>query len=176
MGKDIALYLNPHKCQIPDCSSLSIEKSYCRNRGLIWQITFSPSISHLLCNTRIFFIGEEFPFIGSKSENHSYCPRIESKSTWLQHNLHFHVSYFSISTKPAASITNWCQWGWVSSWKSTEQPFHAMLAHILLHKAQHRLHYPHRDCRSQVPRQVFPSAMWPSLDSLLLSRSWPNSP
>lgn len=51
-----------------------------------------------------------------------------------------------------------------------------MLAHIFLHKAQHRLHYPHRDCRRQVPKLVFPSAIWPSLDSLLLSRVWPNSP
>lgn len=106
-----------------DCISLSTEKSYCRNRGLIWQITFSPSISHLMCNVRIFFIEEEFPFIGSKCENHSYCPRIESKSAWLQHNLHFHVSHFCISTKLAARITNWRQWGWVSPWKSTEQLF-----------------------------------------------------
>lgn len=57
-----------------DCISLSTEKSYWKNRGLIWPVTFTPSISHLLYNIRIFFMGEAFPFIGSKCENQQLLP------------------------------------------------------------------------------------------------------
>lgn len=81
------------------CTSLSTEKSYCKNRSLIQSVTFTPSVSHLLCNMRIFFTGEEFPFIDSKCENHSYCPVIESKSAWLP------SPHLCISTKPSARIT-----------------------------------------------------------------------
>lgn len=81
------------------CTSLSTEKSYCKNRSLIQSVTFTPSVSHLLCNMRIFFTGEEFPFIDSKCENHSYCPVIESKSAWLP------SPHLCISTRPSARIT-----------------------------------------------------------------------
>lgn len=81
------------------CTSLSTEKSYCKNRSLIQSVTFTPSVSHLLCNMRIFFTGEEFPFIDSKCENHSYCLVIESKSAWLP------SPHLCISTRPSARIT-----------------------------------------------------------------------
>ena len=158
-----------------DCISLSTEKSYCKNRGLIWPVTITPSISHLLCNVRIFFMGEEFPFIGSKCENHCYCPRTESRSAWLQHSLHFHVPCFCISTKPAARITGSKGVGSAPG-KILSSPLSTTFAHTLLHEAQHRIHYPRRDCRSQIPRQFFQSAIWPSLASLLRSRIWPNIP
>lgn len=142
-------------------------------RGFIWPVTFTPFISHLLCNVRIFFMGEEFPFIGLKCENQSYCPIIESESAWLQHNLHFHVGCLFISTKPAARITGSKGVGSAPG-KIPSSPFLPRLPAPSCTK--HSTHYPHRAAGGKSPGHFFQSAIWPSLASRLLRRIWPNIP
>lgn len=148
------------------CLSLSTEKPFCKSRGLMWPVTFTLSLSYLLCNVRIFFMGEEFPFTGSECENHCYCPIIGSRSAWLQYSPHFLVPCFH--TKPAAESTGSKVVGSAPG-KILNSPF---LAHTLLHDAKHRIHHPRRESRVKAPGSFFNWQFGPAQPALCWI--WPN--